>query len=270
MAGSECSVCGGYIRQGRSRCVPCEEKKYKEELEQTSFLPQDGDGFKQRLSEIAENRKNRKAEEQQARLDAALAWGNAIGEQQIPEEFTDKSTPGSFCSACGFKLATTSNFCSRCGNKKYGSDTEFSNQSQKHSTKNKRSFSPVLVISLLILMVAGIGFGVYGNVSNSSSSSDFPQDFEITSENNDNGMFEACEHVIIAISHHDPRTYNRDSQEDLDIYISEMQIAADIFRGETDTNPVAYELTKIAQQMHDGFRGIDDYGNFPLLEYCGA
>jgi hypothetical protein len=146
----------------------------------------------------------------------------------------------------------------------------FSTQNEKFSLKKQKSISPVLIVSLLILMVAGIGFGVYGNVSNSSSSSDFPQDFEITAENNDNGMFEACEHVIIAISHHDPRTYNRDSQEDLDIYISEMQIAADIFRGETDTNPVAYELTKIAQQMHDGFRGIDDYGNFPLLEYCGA
>ena len=270
MAGSECSVCGGYIRQGRSRCVPCEEKKYKEELEQSSFLPQDGDGFKQRLSELAENSKNRKAAEKQARLDAALAWGNAIGEQELPEEFTDKSTPGSFCSACGFKLATTSNFCSRCGNKKYGSDTEFSIQSQKHSSKNKRSISPVLVISLLILMVAGIGFGVYGNVSNSSSSNNIPQDFEITAENNDNGMFEACDHVITAISHHDPRTYNRDSQEDLDIYISEMQIAADIFRRETDINPVAFELTRIAQQMHDGFRGIDENGNFPLLEYCGV
>jgi len=270
MAGSECSVCGGYIRQGRSRCVPCEEKKYKEELEQSSSLPQEGDGFRQRLSEIAEDRKNRKAEEQQARLDAALAWGNAIGEQEAPVNFSDKSVPGSYCSACGFKLATTSNFCSRCGNKKNGSDLGYLTQSEKFSSKKKKSFSPVLVISLLILMVAGIGFGVYGNVSNSSSSSDFPQDFEITSENNDNGMFEACEHVIIAISHHDPRTYNRDSQEDLDVYISEMQIAADIFRGETDTNPVAYELTKIAQQMHDGFRGIDDYGNFPLLEYCGA
>jgi hypothetical protein len=270
MAGSECSVCGGYIRQGRSRCVPCEEKKYKEELEQSSFLPQEGDGFRQRLSEIAEDRKNRKAEEQQARLDAALAWGNAIGEQEAPVNFSDKSVPGSFCSACGFKLATTSNFCSRCGNKKNGSDLGYLTQSEKFSSKKKKSLSPVLVISLLILMVAGIGFGVYGNVSNSSSSSDFPQDYESSAENNDNGMFEACDHVITAISHHDPRTYNRDSQEDLDIYISEMQIAADIFRRETDINPIAFELTKIAQQMHDGFRGIDENGNFPLLEYCGA
>ena len=38
----------------------------------------------------------------------------------------------------------------------------------------------------------------------------------------------------------------------------------------TDINPIAFELTKIAQQMHDGFRGIDENGNFPLLEYCGA
>ena len=270
MAGSECSVCGGYIRQGRSRCVPCEDKKYKEELEQSSYLPQEADGFRQRLSEIAEDRKNRKAEEQQARLDAALAWGNAIGEQELPEDFSDKSAPGSFCSACGFKLATTNNFCSRCGNKKYGSDTGFSIQNQKHTSKNKRSLSSVLVISLLILMVVGIGFGVFGQGSNGSSSSSAPQDFEITAENNDNGMIEACDHVITAISHHDPRTFNRDSQEDLDIYISEMQIAADIFRGETEINPVAYELTKIAQQMHDGFRGIDEYGNFPLLEYCGV
>jgi hypothetical protein len=147
---------------------------------------------------------------------------------------------------------------------------EYLTQSEKFSLKKKKSLSPILVISLLILMVAGIGFGVYGNVSNSSSSSDFPQDYESSAENNDNGMFEACDHVITAISHHDPRTYNRDSQEDLDIYISEMQIAADIFRRETDINPIAFELTKIAQQMHDGFRGIDENGNFPLLEYCGA
>ena len=270
MAGSECSVCGEYIREGRSRCVPCEDKKYKAELEQSSTSPDAGDGIRQRLSEIADDRKNRKAQEQQARLDAALAWGNAIGEQEAPMNFSDKSTPGSYCSACGFKLATTSNFCSRCGNKKNGSDLGFTSQSEKFSSKKKKSISSVWIISLLLLTVAGIGFGVYGNTSNSNSASDVPQDYESSAENNDNGMAEACDHVRIAIDHHDPRTYKRDSQEDLDIYISEMQIAADIFRGETEINPIAYELTRIAQQMHDGFRGIDDYGNFPLMEYCGV
>jgi uncharacterized OB-fold protein len=270
MAGSECSVCGDYIRPGRSRCVPCEDKKYKAELEQDLDSQQEVDGFKERFSEIAENRKNRKAQEQQARLDAALAWGNAIGEQEAPVDFSDKSVPGSYCSGCGFKLATNSNFCSRCGNKKSGFNLGSSTQSETFSSTKKKSISLVWVISLLLLTVGAVGYGVYGKASNSNSASDTPQDYESNAENNDNGMFEACDHVITAISHHDPRTYIRDSQEDLDIYISEMQIAADIFRRETDINPIAFELTKIAQQMHDGFRGIDEDGSFPLLEYCGA
>ena len=270
MTGSECSVCGDYIREGRSRCVPCEEKKYKEELEQSSFLPQEGDGFRQRLSEIAEDRKNRKAEEQQARLDAALAWGNAISEQEAPVNFSDKSLPGSYCSACGIKLATTSNFCPGCGNKRNGSYADVSSRSEKSHPKNKKSLSMVWIVLLLLLTVSGVGFGIYNSGSNSNLASNVPQDYESSAENNDNGMAEACDHVRIAIDHHDPRTYKRDTQEDLDVYISEMQIAADLFRDESNYNPIAYELTRIAQQMHDGFRGIDEYGSFPLLEYCGV
>ena len=271
MATNQCPECERQLPKGHTRCLYCDDLKYKAELEEIPTESPESDGFSQRLSEIAENTKKRKAELRQARLDAALAWGSAIGAKEVQEDLSSVFTPDSFCSACGFKLASASNFCPGCGKKKNGIVSSNSIESTKLSRREKKPISAIWTFAFLLLALTGIGYGIFVNVSSNNSSSDVPQDYETNSDSSYDGMADACDHVRIAISHHDPRYLgSRDSQTDIEIYKSEMQLAADIFRDESNYNPTAYELTRIAQQMHDGYRGIDEYGHFPLMEYCGV
>jgi predicted RNA-binding Zn-ribbon protein involved in translation (DUF1610 family) len=271
MANNQCPECGRELPKRHTRCLFCDELKYKTELENPPIEPVTDAGFSNRLSELAENTKNQKEAEKQAKLDAALAWGTAIGETEMQETTSRQSNSDSYCSSCGYKFATTSNFCPGCGKKRNGLTSANSIGFTNISHKNKKSKSSVWAIIFLLLAVSGIGYGLYVNFSNKISSSEIPQDYETSSDSNYDGMAEACDHVSIAISHHDPRYLtSRDSQSDIEIYKSEMQLAADIFRDESNYNPNAFELTRIAQQMHDGYRGIDEYGRFPLMEFCGV
>ena len=273
MANNQCPDCARQLPKGHTRCLYCDDLKYKAELEleNESNDPVGNDGTSRRFSEIAENKRNRKAASKQARLDAAFAWGSSIGSNEIQQETSQVFVGDSYCSGCGVKFAKMSNFCPGCGKKRNGLAQEESFDNRLKPSKRKKTMSSILAMAFLLLAVAGIGYGIFINFAKTNSSSDVPQDYETSSDSNYDGMTQACDHLRIAISHHDPRYLaSRDSQSDIDIYKNEMQLAADILREESNYNPNAYELTKIAQQMHDGYRGRDEYGHFPLMEYCGA
>ena len=186
---------------------------------------------------------------------------------------SDSTLPiaGSYCSSCGFKFVIAGNFCPGCGGRRNENISGQSNGNSRVNQRQRKLFSSTWTLIPLLIIATGIGYAVFTGVTNNDSSNGLPQDYETNSDVSYDGMAEACDHVSIAISHHDPRYLtSRDSQSDIEIYKSEMQLAADILREESNYNPIAYELTKIAQQMHDGYRGIDEYGHFPLMEYCGV
>ena len=79
MADKKCPDCGRQFPKNHTRCLPCDDLKYQAELENPPVLPRNNIGFSQNLAEIAKNRKDRKAEVKDAQLDAAFAWGTAIG-----------------------------------------------------------------------------------------------------------------------------------------------------------------------------------------------
>lgn len=271
MSGNQCPDCGRQLPKNHNRCLYCDDLKYKSELESTTSGDTTPEVLSNRLTDLAEFAKNQKEARKQAKLDEALAWGKAIGEKELNIDSAHESRPDSYCSACGFKFAASGSFCPGCGVMRNGITPSSSALRSSVAKRRKKSGSSVWAILFMLLAVLGIGYGIFVNFSNKIFSDNVPQDFETSSESNYDGMAEACDHVRIAISHHDPRYLSsRDSQSDIDIYKSEMQLAANIFRDESNYNPNAYELTRIAQQMHDGYRGIDEYGRFPLMEFCGV
>ncbi len=178
---------------------------------------------------------------------------------------------GSYCSSCGFKFVTDGNFCPGCGGERSGAISRHTKSNLRINRRQRAPISRIWVVIFSLILVSGAGYAVFTTVIDNDSSNSLPQDYETSSEVSYDGMAEACDHVRIAISHHDPRYLRSGAiQSDIEIYKSEMQLAADILREESNYNPIAYELTKIAQQMHDGYRGIDEYGDFPLMEYCGV
>ena len=80
MADNKCPECGRKLPKNHARCLPCDDLKYQAELENPPISTQNKIGFSQNLAELAENRKTRKAEVKEAQLDAAFAWGTAIGQ----------------------------------------------------------------------------------------------------------------------------------------------------------------------------------------------
>lgn len=181
MVSGRCSDCERLVRHGSTRCLPCENSRFKEKPEFSPGSPLEDDGIRQRFSEIAENRKFRKAEENQARLDAALAWGTAIGGPEEAEVNSSKSSPDSFCSGCGVKLAAASNFCASCGKKRNGTDLSVSTTNQGLYPNRKKSKSSAWVVLLILLVLGGVGYGVYGNISSDGSSENSPQDYDFSS-----------------------------------------------------------------------------------------
>jgi len=181
MVSGQCSDCERLVRIGSTRCLPCENLRFKEKPEFSPISPMEGDGIKERLSEIAENRRFRKAEVKQARLDSAFAWGSAIGAQEVEEEYSYHSLPDSFCSGCGVKLTSESNFCSACGKKRNEFEFDNSISHQRLYAKNKKSKPSVWVVLLFLLALTGAGYGVYENIFSNGSPSSNSEDYGVNS-----------------------------------------------------------------------------------------
>jgi hypothetical protein len=178
---NKCPECGRQLPKGHSRCLPCDDLRYQVELENPTVSPPNNIAFTEGLAEIAENRKARKAEAKKAQLDSAFAWGSAIGAQEVSEDYSYKSLPDSFCSECGVKLPSESNFCASCGKKRNGTDLSSSITNQSLYPNRKKSKSSVWVVLLILLVLAGVGYGVYGNILSNGSSNNNPQDYDVNS-----------------------------------------------------------------------------------------
>jgi hypothetical protein len=181
MASGQCSDCEGLVRFGSTRCLPCENLRFKEKPEFSPISSVELDRIKESVFEIAENGKALEAESKKAQLDSAFASGGAIGEQEASEDYHYKSLPDSYCSECGAKLSSGSNFCAICGKKRNATHLSDSISHQSLYTKRKKSKSSVWLGLLILLVLVGVGYGVYGNVLPNDSSNNNPQDYDVTS-----------------------------------------------------------------------------------------
>jgi len=178
---NKCLECDRQLPKGHTRCLPCDDLRYQAELENPTVSPPNNIAFSKSLAEIVENRKARKAEVKRAQLDSAFAWGSAIGEQEAEEDYSYQSLPDSFCSGCGIKLTSESNFCSACGKKRNGTELSGSITNQSLYPNRKKSKSSVWVVLLILLVLAGVGYGVYGKILSNGSSDNNPQDYDVNS-----------------------------------------------------------------------------------------
>ena len=86
MADKKCPERGRQFPKNHTRCLPCDDLRYQAELENPPISTPINIGFSQSLAEIAKNRKARKAEEMESRLDPSLPWGMSDGEFVIQNQ----------------------------------------------------------------------------------------------------------------------------------------------------------------------------------------
>jgi len=186
-----------------------------------------------------------------------------VSDQDLIKEITAKKAEiqrdikVNFCPKCGVQVLNRSAYCHACGNKIPQTNQTFE-ASPSPVRKSSRKASPIPALIFLLLLIAG---GIYlangGHFAIGSSSFLYGTD-------DDGGSSGSCDLVSQALEFHDPRAFRMATSEEATQYKSLMAQAATEFRNEGESY-----YAEVASRMSRGQRGIDEYGNFPVLDYCG-
>ncbi len=150
--------CGTKLLPRRTKCSHCEALKNQSLSEKDLNAQEQENEFKQSSSKIEED--NQKPKKIWKHVETRRSCNDDTGAQDLESGFLREYGQGSFCGACGFELATSNNFCPGCGRKRNSNQPSKLNESLKVSPKNKKTISPVPVITFFLLAI-GIGFIIF-------------------------------------------------------------------------------------------------------------
>lgn len=164
-----------------------------------------------------------------------------------------------FCTECGTKNPRQAKFCNSCGEEfsstiKQDNAPAISSEGTQTKSNKRKKILIITALLLLALTIHRIGLPNFGSNSSASSNGAPMEDTSST----------ACDFVTQALSYHDPRNIRKmATAEESEMYKQLMSEAANAFRDQGESY-----LAQVAGKMVVGFKGIDEYGDYPVLNYC--